>query len=56
MFAAIADGHAELAEVFLLVATVLAAVSMAVAVVRGAVEAALLPAAVGFLSLALFVL
>ena len=56
MFAAIASGHADLAEVFLLVAVILAGVLAVVQVVRQDVIGALLPASVGFVALAFLVL
>jgi hypothetical protein len=55
MLAAIVSGEADLADVFFLVAFVLAAVSAVVAL-RSSVEAALLPAAVGFVALGFLVL
>jgi len=56
MFAAIAEGHVELSDVFLLVAAIFAFVAIWVNVARSSAEGMLLPAAVCFLSLALFVL
>jgi hypothetical protein len=56
MLAVVASGHADLADVFLLVAFIFAAFATILAVVKGAAEGALLPAAVTFLALGLLVL
>jgi hypothetical protein len=56
MLAAIASGHADLAELFFLFAAVLATIATVVTVVRGAVEGALVPAAVALIGWAFFVL
>jgi hypothetical protein len=55
MYATLVSGEADLADVFFLVAVILAAVS-AVVSLRSSVEAALLPAAVTFVALGFLVL
>jgi hypothetical protein len=55
MLATLVSGEADLADVFFLVAVILAAVS-AVVSLRSSVEAALLPAAVTFVALGFLVL
>jgi hypothetical protein len=55
VLATIVSGEADLADVFFLVAAILAAVSAVVAL-RSSVEAALLPTAVTFLALGFLVL
>jgi len=56
MFAEIASGHVELSDVFLLIAAIFAVLATVVNVARGSVEGALVPAAVAFIALGLFVL
>jgi hypothetical protein len=56
MFATIVTGQVDLADVFFLVAVILAVIASVVAIARDNVEGALLPAAVAFGFLALLVL
>jgi len=56
MLAVIASGHADAADLFLLVAFVLAAVACVFAVTKAAVESALLSGALAFVALGLLVL
>jgi hypothetical protein len=54
MLAAISSGHADAADVFLLVAFILAAIATVISALRSP-EGALLPAAVAFIALGLLV-
>lgn len=56
MFAAIASGHADLADVFFLVAVICAGLLAVLQAVRQDVVGALLPAAVAFVALGWLVL
>ena len=56
MLAVISSGHADAADLFMLVAFILAAIATVLAAFKGSVEGALLPAAVAFIALGLLVL
>jgi len=56
MLAVISSGHADAADLFLLVAFILAAIATVLTALKGSVEGALVPAAVAFIALGLLVL
>ena len=56
MLAVIASGHADMADLFMLLAVIVAGVAAVLAAVKGSVEGALLPAAVALVALGLLVL
>jgi len=55
MLAIVSSGHADAADVFMLIAFVLAAIATVLSALKGP-ESALLPAAVAFIALGLLVL
>ena len=56
LYAVISSGHADAADLFMLVAFILAAIATVLTALKGSVEGALVPAAVAFLALGLLVL